>query len=267
MKEKLHTIIFGTDTRAGKLFDLGLIWLIFFSVIVVVLESIPEIGTKYREVFVIIEWIITILFSIEYVLRIFVSPKPFRYIISVWGIIDLIAILPSYLSLFVVGYHYLLIIRIFRILRIFRVLKLVKFTREAQLLFQALKSSSYKISVFLFAILSIITLLGTLMYVIEGGERGFTSIPQSIYWAVVTVTTVGYGDIVPQTNLGKLLSAVSMIIGYAIIAVPTGIITFQLSKTVSEKGDLRSDECSTCHTQNPEKSNFCNQCGDKLNHH
>ena len=181
---------------------------------------------------------------------------PFRYIFSFWGLVDLLSILPSYLELINFGFHYLLAVRILRLLRVFRVLKLVRFNREAQKLLLALKGSSHKIAVFLMAVVSIMVLLGTLMYVIEGGENGFTSIPQSIYWAIVTVSTVGFGDVVPQTVLGKFLSSIAMILGYAIIAVPTGIISVELAKNKSV-----DKVCEQCGHDNPDDANFCNQCG------
>ena len=255
-KEKLYKIIFETDTRAGKKFDVVLLWLILISVLVVMLESIPEIVSDLLSVFHITEWFLTILFTIEYLTRIWVSKKPMKYIFSFWGLIDFLSILPTYLSLFVFGYHYLLVVRIFRLLRIFRILKLARFSREAQILLASLRTSMYKISIFLLAVIAIVTFLGTIMYVIEGGKEGFTSIPQSIYWAIVTVTTVGYGDMVPHTVLGKIVSSVAMIIGYAIIAVPTGIITIGMVN--SSKQHRR---CSHCRTENDISSNYCSHCG------
>ncbi len=258
-KKRLHNILFRQDSKAGKLFDVILLWVILCSVIVVIVESIPKIHTSYFEVFYLIEWGFTILFSIEYLIRIWSSPKPLKYIFSFWGLVDLLSILPTYLGIFISGYHYFLTIRVFRLLRVFRILKLARFNKEAQFLFNALKASSYKISIFFITVISLVTLLGTLMYVVEGGKNGFTSIPQSIYWAIVTVTTVGFGDIVPQTVLGKMLSSVSMIVGYSIIAVPTGIITVELSRNKSN-----NRQCQDCGNENPKDARYCNQCGNEL---
>ena len=259
MRQRIYNIIFEHDKKAEKLFDIVLLWLILFSVFVVMIESIPEVNAIYFREFYIIEWILTILFTVEYAARIWSSPKPLKYIFSFWGLVDLLSILPTYLELLLPGYHYLLIVRVFRLLRVFRILKLVRFNHEAQMLFHALRRSSHKIGVFLMTVLSVVTVLGTLMYVIEGGENGFTSIPASIYWAVVTVTTVGFGDIVPQTVLGKFLSSISMIIGYSIIAVPTGIITVELSKNLANP-----KHCDECGYKNSPEANYCNQCGNML---
>lgn len=258
-REKLHKIIFETDTKAGKRFDIVLLWLILFSVFVVMIESIPEFGTNHSGIFQATEWILTIIFTIEYLLRIWISQKSVSYIFSFWGLIDFLSVLPTYLSLFFIGYHYLLVVRIFRLLRIFRILKLVRFNREAQVLVTALRTSIYKISIFLMAVVAIVTFLGTIMYVVEGGKDGFTSIPQSIYWAIVTVTTVGYGDLVPHTVLGKFISSFAMIIGYAIIAVPTGIITVGMVN--SSKVQIK---CTNCGSENDSNSNFCKHCGHPL---
>lgn len=257
IREQLYKIIFETDTKAGKQFDVFLLWIILLSVLVVMIESVPEMGNQYIESFFIIEWVLTFIFSVEYLLRIWISPKPIKYVFSFWGIIDLLSILPTYLSLFISGYHYLLVVRIFRLLRVFRILKLARFNAEALILKEALKGSAYKISIFLLSVLAIVTFLGTIMYVIESGEEGFTSIPQSIYWAIVTVTTVGYGDLVPHTVLGKIISSIAMILGYAIIAVPTGIVTVEMSK--SSKNDK---ECSNCGHKNDKKAHYCNQCAE-----
>lgn len=259
LRTKLHTIVFGHETRAGKRFDVYLLWIILFSVTIVMLESVPEIGNDYRFEFSVIEWILTILFTIEYLLRIWISPKPMKYIFSFWGAIDFLSILPTYLSLIVYSYHYFLIVRIFRLLRVFRILKLARFNTEMQTLIQALKASSHKIGIFLLTVLSIVTLMGTVMYVVEGGEKGFTSIPQSIYWAIVTVTTVGYGDMVPSSALGKFISSIAMIIGFAIIAVPTSIVTVELARTA------RSDKrCRKCNSELGESAKYCSECGEKV---
>jgi voltage-gated potassium channel len=259
MKEKLYKIVFETDTKAGKTFDVFLLWAIMFSVIVVMLESIPEVGEKLSSVFFTLEWILTIIFSLEYLLRLWISPKPINYVFSFWGLIDLMSILPTYLSLFVLGYHYLLIVRIFRLLRIFRIMKLARYNKEAQLLIHSLRSSLYKISIFLMAVIAIVTFMGTMMYVVEGGEKGFTSIPQSIYWAIVTITTVGYGDMVPHTIIGKIISSIAMIIGYAIIAVPTGIVTVEIANA-----SKKNIKCEVCKSKNTKNSNFCSNCGNTL---
>lgn len=259
MRREAYHIIFESDTRGGRLFDIILLWLILLSVAVVIIESIPAYQARYFDLFYFIEWTFTILFSIEYILRVWSSPKRWEYIFSFWGLVDILSILPTYMDLIDPGYHYLLTVRIFRLLRVFRILKLVRFNREARMLLEALRGSSYKIGVFLLTVLSTVTLMGTLMYVVEGEKSGFTSIPQSIYWAIVTITTVGFGDIVPQTALGKLLASLSMIIGYSIIAVPTGIITVELQRT---RSSLK--RCSNCANSNPEGSQYCNQCGEKL---
>ena len=258
-REKLYTIVFGTETKAGRNFDLYLLWLILFSVLIVMLESVPQLDQHFDYEFNIIEWGLTIVFTIEYLTRIWISPKPTKYIFSWWGVIDLLSILPTYLSFFLVGYHYLLIVRIFRLLRVFRILRLVRFNNEAQMLLNALKASMYKITIFLMAVLAIVTLLGTVMYVVELNEEGFNSIPEAIYWAIVTVTTVGYGDMIPSTALGKFISSFAMIIGYAIIAVPTGIMTVGISKaTANEK------KCTNCNAFNPNDAKYCNQCGEEI---
>ena len=258
-RERLNQIVFGTDTKAGKQFDIFLLCIILFSVLVVMLESVPEIGSSYRDQFFSIEWALTIIFSIEYVVRLLISPKPLKYVFSLWGLIDLLSILPSYIGLFIAGYHYFIIVRIFRLLRVFRILKLARFNSESSVLIAALASSMHKLSIFFITVVTIVVFMGTLMYVVEGGEKGFTSIPQTIYWAVVTVTTVGYGDMVPQTALGKFISSIAMITGYAIIAVPTGIITVEMSKSINRK-----NICLKCKYPNEITANFCNNCGQTI---
>lgn len=259
MKEKLYQIIFEHDTKKGKQFDVALLWLILFSVVIVIIESIPYFHNNFFTGFYVIEWFLTIVFSIEYILRIYCSPKPLKYIFSFWGLIDLLSIFPTYFELFATGYHYLLSVRIFRLLRVFRVLRLVQFNKEAQMLVKALKDSMYKIGVFLLAVVAIVVMLGTLMYVIEEDESGFTSIPQGIYWAIVTITTVGFGDIVPQTILGKILASFAMILGYAIIAIPTGIVTVEMTRNREN-----TKKCTNCEKENPETANFCSNCGVEL---
>lgn len=258
IKQKLNTIIFGTDTKAGKLFDIILLWGILASIIVVVAESMPELGLRFPITFYYIEWFFTIVFTIEYLLRIYVAQKKTSYIFSAWGIIDILSICPTYFSIFFAGYHYLLVIRILRLLRIFRILRLVRFSREGQILLAALKLSGYKIGVFVSFIFTFVVLVGTLMYVVEHGNPGFSSIPASIYWGIVTVTTVGFGDIVPITYLGKTIASFMMLAGYAIIAVPTGIVTAELTKKVREKNQLK---CPQCDHEVSNKSNFCSNCG------
>lgn len=260
-KERLYKIVFESDTKAGNRFDVILLWLILISVVVAILDSVATISNYLSQWFLAIEILLTIAFSVEYLLRIFISKKPLRYIFSFWGVIDLLAILPTYLALFISGYHYFLVVRVFRLLRIFRIMKMVRFNKEAILLSTALKSSSYKIGVFFSTMLSIVVLLGTIMYVVEGAENGFTNIPEGIYWAVITITTVGFGDIVPHTVLGKFISTITMIIGYAIIAVPTGIITAEMTRS-SVKTDNETT-CSKCNFEINKNSNFCSKCGSE----
>jgi voltage-gated potassium channel len=261
-RRRLHEIIFEADTRAGRTFDLVLLWLIIASVIIVILESIASLGREYGEAFYYMEWIFTILFTIEYILRLISVRNPLRYALSFFGVIDLLAILPGYLSLFIPGTHYLLTIRILRLLRIFRILKLSEYITEARVITTALRASSRKISVFLLAVLTIVTVVGSLIYVIEGEENGFTDIPTSIYWAIVTLTTVGYGDLSPKTALGKTLASIVMILGYAIIAVPTGIVTAELTRPNRK---YSTQVCRECHSQDHDAdAGFCKHCGARL---
>lgn len=260
LKEKLHSVIFGTETKAGRRYDLILLIFILISVLVVMIESVPATRINYGPELFIIEWVFTILFTLEYIVRILISPKPLKYIFSVWGAIDLLAILPTFISPFFSGYHSFIVIRALRLLRIFRILKLSRFMSESNMLYHSLKASSYKITVFLFFVTMMIVIAGTLMYVIEGGDNGFNSIPQSIYWAVVTITTVGYGDISPVTAFGKFIASVMMITGYGIIAIPTGLITVELARYK----DSHAKKCKECEKENAVDSKFCNECGNKL---
>jgi voltage-gated potassium channel len=262
LREKVHTIIFEADTKAGKLFDVLLIIVIILSVITVLLDSVSDINRQYGTLLGNLEWFFTILFSLEYILRIFAVKAPIRYIKSFFGIIDLLSVLPSYLSLLFPGGQVLMVIRLLRVLRIFRVLKLVKFLQESTQLLQALKASGRKITVFLFFILTIVFIMGSVMYLIENAENGFTSIPRSIYWAIVTLTTVGYGDISPQTALGQTIAAIIMILGYAIIAVPTGIVTISMSRTFRKSN---TQSCPNCSAEgHDDDAVYCKYCGEKL---
>lgn len=262
---KIHEIIFEADTPAGKAFDVALIFLILVSLLGMMLESVHEIDTKYDPQLRALDWIITILFTIEYVLRIVATGRPRNYIFSFYGIIDLLSLLPTYIALFVVGIQALSVIRAIRLLRVFRVLKLVQFVGEGSSLLKAIKSSAKKIIVFLLFVLTVCMILGTLMYLIEGKEAGFTSIPISIYWCIVTLTTVGYGDIAPQTPLGQMLASLIMIIGYGVIAVPTGIVGAQIIKGDVKKENFSTQACPECSREGHEADAVhCKFCGAEL---
>ena len=264
-KDKWHEIIYEADSRAGKTFDLILIIAIIFSIILVMLESIKELDYHYHTFFNISEWVITILFTIEYILRIVTVKKPKSYIFSFYGIIDLLSTIPKYLSLFIGGAHALVALRALRLLRIFRILKLVRFVGATENLGKALKASRYKILVFISAVMIICIIIGTVMYLLEGDPSGFTSIPRSIYWAIVTLTTVGYGDIAPQSALGQLLASLVMILGYGIIAIPTGIVSVEMAKGREEKIHMNTNSCSACSADNhKDDAVFCYKCGEKL---
>ena len=262
LRNKLFEIIFEADTPAGKWFDIVLLWAILISVLVVFLESIAELRISYGNLFYYLEWFFTILFSVEYILRIVSTNKPFRYILSFYGVIDVLAILPTYLSLIITGSQYFLVIRILRLLRVFRILKLTHMIRQAAILRKALIASRGKIAVFLFAVLTLIVIIGAVMYVIEGPENGFTSIPFSMYWAVVTMTTVGYGDISPQTTIGQIFAAFVMIMGYAIIAVPTGIVSVEIADVSRKTSTLVCPGCLREGHDNDAK--YCKHCGSSL---
>ena len=263
LRNRIHIIIEGTDTRLGKLFDIVLLIAILASVAVVMLDSVLYMRLQYGTLFLYAEWFFTILFTIEYMLRLFSAPNRFRYVFSFFGIVDLLSVLPSYLSLMFVGVQYLLVIRILRILRIFRVLKLEAYMQQAGFLASALRTSQQKITVFFLSLVLLVTIFGSIIYVVEGPENGFTSIPLSIYWAVVTMTTVGYGDMSPKTPLGQAIATMVMITGYSIIAVPTGIFTSELARNM--RPQLNPVTCPNCgkfgHAVGAE---FCDRCGHAL---
>lgn len=260
-KRELHRVIFGYDTIGGKLFDVLLLVAIVLSIITVLLESVGYIKNTYGDTLIIIEWVFTLLFTAEYFARILCSPQPKKYILSPMGIIDLLSIIPTYLSLFTAASKSLSVIRAIRLIRIFRILKLTHFIGGANVLSTALWQSRHKIIVFLGTVVCIVVIVGTMLYVVEGAENGFTSIPRSIYWAIVTLTTVGYGDIAPQTILGQLLASVVMIMGYAIIAVPTGIVTGEMINT-GEKNDIICKRCKS--KVLGKKPNYCQTCGQSI---
>lgn len=262
-RKRLYHVIFEADTPEGKAFDVALLWAIILSVIVVFLESILTLKQKFGNIFYILEWFFTILFSIEYILRLLCVNRAFRYARSFYGVVDLLAILPTYISLIITGSQYLLVIRILRLLRVFRIFKLTHFITQADVLKRALIASRLKIIVFLFVVLSIVVIIGALMYVIEGPENGFTSIPTSIYWTIVTLTTVGYGDISPQTPIGQFLASLVMLTGYAIIAVPTGIVSVELAEATRKGVKVR--ECPSCLREGHDiDAIYCKYCGKNL---
>lgn len=265
LRQKIHIIIYGTNTVAGRLFDLILLGLILLSVFLVMLETVKGFDIKYHHELIVLEWIITIFFTLEYLLRIYTTNTPRKYIFSFFGIIDLIAILPMYLSFFVVGSKVFSIIRALRLLRLFKILNHPKFTGQSLHLLKALNASRGKITVFLYFVLISTILIGSIMYVVEGEENGFTSIPISIYWTIVTLTTVGYGDISPGTPLGQFIASLVMILGYGIIAVPTGIVTAEFAKTNANKTEPEKNKCENCGVTNHHvNAKFCYHCGYPL---
>lgn len=264
-KSKLHEIIYEADTKAGKLFDVVLLWLILISIALVMLESVKELDLKYHVFFNVSEWIITILFTLEYIARIICVKKPKQYILSFYGVIDLLSTIPKYLSLVFGGTHALVALRALRLMRVFRVLKLVRFVGEANNLGKALKASRHKILVFISAVFIICVIVGTVMYLIEGEVHGFTSIPRSVYWAIVTLTTVGFGDIAPQTALGQIVASFVMILGYGVIAIPTGIVTVEYSRQNKQPVALNTKVCSHCHNdKHRDAATYCDSCGEKM---
>jgi len=265
-RQKIHEIIFEADTTNGKLFDIILLAAILLSIVGVMLESVYEIDRKYHELIIAFEWGFTILFTIEYFFRIYAVNRPFKYIFSFMGIVDLLAIIPTYLIFILPAAHSLSVIRAIRLIRIFRIFKLSRYLRGAHTMQIALRSSRPKIIVFLLSVILLVIILGTLMYVIESGARtnGFENIPNSIYWAIITLTTVGYGNIVPMTIFGKIVASFIMILGYGIIAVPTGIVTAEFSRKRKEK--VNTQVCPDCTAEGHEiEAKFCNKCGAELN--
>ncbi|WP_299432631.1 ion transporter [uncultured Maribacter sp.] len=274
-KNRIHEIIYEADTPMGKWFDIILFILIIISVILVMLESVKEIDAKYHDALYAFEWVVTIFFSIEYILRIVSIKKPLKYVFSFYGIIDFISTIPLYISYFFAGSQIFLAVRALRLLRVFRILKLVKFIGEASELTRALKSSRAKIAVFIYVVIILSIIMGTLMYYIESDETGFTSIPRSIYWTIVTLTTVGYGDIAPQTHWGQFIATLIMILGYGIIAVPTGIVTTEFAKNNKQKGNAvdngsnfvhtNTQSCPNCSAEgHRDNAKHCYNCGGTL---
>ena len=271
LKNKLHTIIYEADTPMGKLFDVVLLILILVSVILVMLESVTSIDTHYHDFLYFGEWVITIFFTIEYILRIITVKKASNYIFSFYGIIDLLSTIPLYLSFILAGSNALLAVRALRLLRVFRILKITRYMGEANKLNKALRDSKPKIFVFLFAVLILSIIAGTIMYLVEGEQSGFVSIPISVYWCIVTLTTVGFGDIAPVTPLGQFIAAIIMIMGYGIIAVPTGIVSAEYaSKKTTTLDDpeyihVNTQSCQNCNENNhQDNAEFCHKCGSTL---
>ncbi len=265
-RDRIHEIIFEADTPAGKLFDITLLIAILLSVVVVMLETTSSVANKYGHVLHITEWILTVFFTIEYALRLYCVSKPIKYATSFFGVIDLLAILPTYISLFLAGAQALVVIRILRLLRVFRIFKLVKYMRQGKIIMAAMRNSGPKIAVFILFVLLLVTIFGSIMYLVEGGvNEGYDSIPRSVYWAIVTLTTVGYGDISPITSFGQLIAACIMILGYSIIAVPTGIVTAELTRGMYRERPEMNDACHGCGVQDHfAGAKYCHNCGETL---
>jgi len=268
-REKIHEIIFEADTPWGKAFDIALLVLIVASVAAVMLETVDSIQKRYGTLLFVLEWLFTIAFTIEYILRLLSVRRPMAYAKSFFGIIDLLAIVPTYLEFFFVGSHYLVVVRALRLLRIFRIFKLGHFLKEGAVITAALRASRVKITVFLVFILLLVVIIGSIMYLVEGGQdkTGFTSIPRSVYWAIVTLTTVGYGDIAPTTTFGQFLAAVVMILGYGVIAVPTGIVTSEIVKA-KDDAEISTQCCPSCAQEGHDiDAVYCKYCGEEMHSH
>ena len=269
LREKLHVIIFEADTPLGKAFDVWLLIFIVLSVLFVMLESVTDFQKEFEGVFFVAEWVFTIIFTIEFLLRSYCVYKPSKYIFSFFGIVDIISILPTYLNLFLPTSGSFIVIRIFRLIRVFRLFKLGNFIKEGSIIIDALKESRGKITVFMTFVLLTVTVLGSVMYLVEGqADSGFTSIPRSIYWAIVTLTTVGYGDIAPKTELGQFLAAIIMIMGYGVLAVPTGIVSAEMvnqSNSASVEKEITTQNCKSCLAEGHDRdAHFCKYCGEEL---
>lgn len=263
-RNRLHNTIYESNTTAGKVFDITLLVLIMASIIIIMLDSVPAYKHRYGHIFDILEWSFTAIFTLEYILRLVSIKMPWRYITSFLGIIDLLAIIPSYLSIFFAGAQSLLVLRALRLLRVFRIFKLTHFLTEMQFLNMAIRSSLKKISIFMLVVLTLVIILGSVMYLVEGEKNGFKSIPDSVYWAIVTITTVGYGDISPVTPLGKFIASIMMFIGYGIIAVPTGIVTTEMAVAARARKPGH-ESCPGCGKEGHERdAEYCKYCGSKL---
>ena len=263
LRDKIYRVIFGTDTPAGQRFDIALIYLILLSVLAIILSSMEAVNSQYGIWLFRLEWLFTILFSLEYLMRIYCSPKPAHYVFSFYGLVDLLSVLPTYLALFFPGANYWLVIRLLRVLRVFRVLKLVRYLSEANILLRSMYASRRKILVFFMVVLVLSVIFGSLMFFVEGPEHGFTSIPRSIYWTIVTITTVGYGDITPQTAMGQVIATMAMLTGYSIIAIPTGIFTAEIAREMHTETSNR--RCNVCErTGHHPEAEFCYHCGVTL---
>ncbi|MDT3320352.1 ion transporter [Shewanella sp. SP1S2-4] len=263
LKRQLRTIIFGTDTPAGRYFDIALMVCIVLSVALVFLDTVEVFHREYGQIIRVLEWVFTIIFTLEYGLRLYCATHPVLYARSFYGIVDLLSVLPSYLALLIPGANFTLVIRILRLFRIFRVLKLLRYLSEGNVLLRAMMQSSRKVFIFFFSVSLIVMVLSAVMYVVEGPDNGFSSIPKAVYWTIVTITTVGYGDITPKTGLGQAIAAFTMLIGYSIIAIPTGILTAEISQEVGRHRDLRS--CNQCHkTGHDLDAMYCSRCGCEL---